>query len=422
MCRLKAKEGELFFLIVCVIITNLFGFYTYFPGGLVLYSNDYVYCGLMAFSLIVLMARIIGGKASIKNNKITYNATVFLLIMLIETIESCYCYNESFVEVAKQAIYYFTPIMAYFAFDSIDCKPTTRYIDIIIKVSIVCSIVAIMEFFCYEVLGIDFLKLTYANNLLRERGGTIRFSIGGIVYILGLVISLTRLQIKKAKKIDRVNLVLGLFHLIFIYKTRTVILYLLVTVVISILCRKKEHYYIRSFITLGAITCGILLPATFVYIKALALRIIESDVGIQVRFEAAAYFIKQVLDRIILGIGFAGDTFYSRDTRLYHQSDVGIIGDINNFGIVGLVWLISFYIILFKKVWRYNGDNTEVECISKNISIYLLISCCSISILTISTSMYIFFAYFIIKLIDSYKRIDCEKDCEKDCENNIVGN
>lgn len=73
----------------------------------------------MVFSLVVFMTRIINGKASIKNNKITYNATVFLLIMLIETMESCYCYNELFAEVAKQAIYYFTPITIYFAFDSL---------------------------------------------------------------------------------------------------------------------------------------------------------------------------------------------------------------------------------------------------------------------------------------------------------------
>lgn len=412
MSCLKVKEGELFFLIICVIITNLFGFYTYLPGGLILYSNDYLYCGLILFSLIILMARIISGKANIKKNKIMYNAILFFLIMLLEVIVSYFYYNESFVEVVKHAIYYFTPIVAYFAFDSLDCKPTIAYINIIVKVSIICSIVAILEFFCYEMLGIDLLKLTYANTLLRERGGTIRFSIGGIVYILGLIISLTRLQIKKAKKIDIVNLWLGLFQLFFIYKTRSVILYLFVTIVISILYQKKEHFYMRSIIILGATICVVTLPFTFAFIKEQALRVIESDVGILVRFEAAEYFIKQFFDRIILGIGFAGETFYSRDTRLYHQSDVGLIGDINNFGIIGFAWLISFYILLLKRVWRYNGDNAEVECISKNISIYLLISCCSISILTISTSMYIFFAYFIIKLIDTYERFDCEKDRE----------
>lgn len=124
---------------------------------------------------------------------------VLLILVLIEIVWTYHQYDQPIMLTLKEAFYYFTPVVGYFAF--LQYKDDIKYeeiLEIIVKVSLIVSLVALIAFSIYTFAGINILRLedSAATNF---RNGTIRFSLGSVVASMGVLISVTRILQKKSE-------------------------------------------------------------------------------------------------------------------------------------------------------------------------------------------------------------------------------
>ena len=137
---------------------------------------------------------------------------------------------------------------------------------------------------------------------------------------------------------------------------------------------------------------------------------LDSDVGINMRFETINFYMQQFYKHPVLGMGFIRSS--TTNTTLYgllygcgqyagyfYRDDVGIIGVINERGICGIIWYCSALILMLGQIislYRYNKKkNVWMLC----MWVYILI--CSINIIWVN-SLRITSLTIVIALVQHY--------------------
>ena len=119
------------------------------------------------------------------------------------------------------------------------------------------------------------------------------------------------------------------------------------------------------------------------YFIPLLNNLIESDYGIQIRFSTIEYYLDYFKQHWLFGAGYiSSNPYYSTYSIIvgpfgrYYPSDVGVIGLMFKSGIIGLMWLISwFYSSL--RIIRDNTNNIPAyyDLLMKLFIVFLLFSC-----------------------------------------------
>ena len=395
-------------------ITGFLGLYTYLPGGMSLYSTDVYFIYIIAFATLFGLFQILSkGKLNV-SSKYLRHSLLFVLLVLVEIVLSYLRYHQSITLVLKEASYYFVPTLCFLIFLQYRKKRNVEeHLQLIVKFSLVCSIIATILFLLYTYAHIDLAHLS-SIGASRYRNGTVRFEIGGVVLTLGIIISITRLFEKKWTQLDIWNLIIGAYQIIYINKTRSVILYLVITIILSILLQKRVHFAIRGIlIALIAILIvyAFLSPGSSDSTTTIG-GVIGIDAGIRMRFRAIEFYMGQFFEHPLLGMGFISANrdvtgwtiLYGSDGRFY-RSDVGAVGLINEFGIAGAVWAVSFIILMYKSFKKHDSLCGRVGINAVN---YIVVSLINLSFLDNNRIMIIFFLYMFAYLLDKEEHNDLQ--------------
>ena len=130
-------------------------------------------------------------------------------------------------------------------------------------------------------------------------------------------------------------------------------------------------------------------------------------IGITFRFDELNYFVRHIFDNIFFGMGIIGQrntTYYGvlhGDRHNYYLSDIGILGFICVFGIVGLglmIYLIASMIIITK-----NQHNMVIRKCDYILMYYFAMTSILTSMLDIQRIIILTFYLVIFDTINSYE-------------------
>lgn len=329
--------------------TNIFGFGQFIPGLSNLYSTDilFILLGLTGVASILF--------SFVRNKNLKFKGTftgtyfLWLLIMVLFILYSNNQYvslGQTLTYTLKEAFYFIVPIILYFAFIQYEHKgPITYFYKVIAKVSIVSGIVALVYFVMNTATGLNIFDIS------NERNGTVRFTIGYSILTFSTLLSFYRILNFKKMKCDFLNIFLGLFQIIVCSKTRMLILSFFIALFFVFLNSKFTNgkNKLNSVILFLFMITIMLILAPFVIDKMIIY--VNGDSSITARFATLEYYGDLFLQKPILGIGLVTEHksipawhVMHGEAGFFYTNDVGIVGYLITFGLVGIFWLL-FYIV-----------------------------------------------------------------------------
>ena len=401
----KASSCKIYIFLLLLCITGFIGFYRYLPGSSTLYSNDYYYITAFMVTIMFLLGRVLNNRKLKINGLFLKHGALLVLLMLVEIISTYFIVHQPIILTIKEAFYYIVPIAAYITiiqFKDINHSGFLNEVfDMIVSFSTVCSIVAIIAFLLNTYNGFNILRLNIT--LDSYRNGTLRFNVGGIVLYLGVFISIIKLIERDFSWKHIINIAVCAYQIIFINKTRTVMLYIVAVIAISILNERKLKKSIRILMWLIIVVS---IVGAFVFsdsVNTTVTSYLYSDAGFMMRLRAIEHYMNQFAQYPILGIGLISSSqdisgwqlLYGSEGRFF-RGDVGVIGLLNEFGILGLLWVVVFFLKTFKEI---KGMHDLASQICRCLLWFLLISMINLSFMDNNRCMYIFFAFAFIECI-----------------------
>ena len=328
--------------------------------------------------------------------------------MWVSGIVTAFRYGLPIFVILKESLYTIVPLMMYIAFRPLikSTKDISRMLHIIVFTGLICNLMAFVEM-TFALNGIDILKM---NVFERLRNGTPRFIIGETIIVISFFLSfciVVNRQFAMNKRLFHLcNIVLTVINLHWIIKTRTLSLYLLATVLMIPVLNKGIKKRVR--LLAGTLVAGIITTVLLSNFVPSINAIIDNDYGIQMRFSMITYYLDYFKKHWLFGAGYiSANPYYSTYSIVagplgrYYTSDVGVIGLMFRSGIIGLVWLISW----FYKSIKIIRDNTKkvpnyYDLLMKLLIIFFLFSC--INLILTDTPRFPYIALGMLIVESSY--------------------
>lgn len=369
-----SKKG-IYFSLLMLGITAFYGTNYYFSN---IYVNDFSVLVVSLLAVIVLIS------SRVFSVKTPYKWVVVLsIVTCISGVIVASMYSIPRASLIKEVCYTLSPILVYYAYRTKirNRKDLCLFLKYLCIAALICNMVSIIAF----VLSFSGIDLLHIDVFAKQRNGTVRFIVGEVVLVCGLFASVGGFidnQTKRSiKRVYFINILLTLFNFVFIAKTRTLTLYILATMfVLPIMSKdvKKKRKILFGFVALFIILFAVsseLIP----YVS----NIFNSDYGVQMRFSEIDYYWSYFKQHFFFGAGYAtsasifsNGTLESGPTGRYYTSDVGIIGLLFKRGIVGLLWLLSWFRTSYTLLKR-NISNMprHYEILIKSLGLFLMMSC-----------------------------------------------
>ena len=356
------KYQRIIWWLFCFCATGLFGLKNWIPIINQLYTTDSLYIILFVFAILLIFYNLIRTKSIYINSKMFKLHLFFFFLILIELLISIKTYvplGQSVMQTFKESFYHLTALLLCFAFMQNRNNDLKCMSDIVIKSSIICGIIASIEFISYQTIGLDILKLGSAYDI-NTRNGSIRFGVGGNIVYFAAIFSFANILNKKGKMIDGINLFLFFVQLVVFSKTRMMILSFIILFGLMLLSAKKIDI---GFRLIGIFSIIFVILFAFLKFDSIYFSIssyFEDDAGIMIRFKTIEYYWKQILEKPFFGFGFITAnrqtvtySIMSGDGGYYFRNDVGIIGFLDQFGFMGGIWYLMFLFFMLK--FGFNG-------------------------------------------------------------------
>lgn len=411
MLKNKKNYGTKFYIWITIIVgANFFGLYQILAPITQIYFTDMICLVLFPISLIYLFHNsngVIVIDYHISARTFTY---LFLLIALVEIILSGLRYREyqSGFELIKESLVPITIIVLSFAWHKAANIVAVEYIiQVLEKVAIICSVMGIVAYVLLDKFSNNFLNLDITEFSF-YRYGKPHFMIGAMVVVPALLFSAVKIINKKADSLDYVCFIFGMVHVVGIGKTRTLIVYIFITILITYVFKTNRTSAVKIVVVIMAISVYITMEASILIQNA---RIMFEDNSLVYRLEAIEYYLKQLMNHPLFGMGFISSGNVNLQSLLsgihhrFYRSDVGFIGFINQYGCIGGFWYICMIIYLFKvyKRNKYLGNNLT----NKYLGTFLLFIVLSSTNLSAFDSFRIIY-YPILFLLVSEKEDDVD--------------
>lgn len=367
--------------LIIIISSSFFGFYNVLPKVIDAYFTDAIALLLILISLFFSLIYFIADKFRFsKNSIIDLFAWSFGIYVIVEVLISHFKYSSSqdFTMTIKEAIVFIAPIIVYLQLrKNINNKECLDYlISVMIKVSLICSIVAIMAFLLYQNAGLNILKqdVNGASFIRNNRG---HFMVGSMVVLPATILLWSRIITSKRNIVNVIILLVNLFHIIYIGQTRMIIFITLLTMLISFVFSIKKSRTFKLLIIIPLLICFILLEIQDIYSN---FETLMGDNSVTYRLSGIDYYVKQLGDYPIFGMGFISTKnvelshlLYGPD-HIFYRTDVGFIGFINCFGILGGIWYIAILLYFIKLLMKKKPVNSLIYSYCFSIVLFIIFS------------------------------------------------
>lgn len=387
---MKIKKESIYLLIIFFIIFfNEKCFYL-----LDLNSSLWIYL-LVIISIILIILNI----NLIFKNRYRFILFIFTFLVLnfIEICMTTLKFGQPFSMALGRYKYLFI-FIAYIPISVILKKIKIEKLKImIINLGTLLSILYIIQAMIYP-------KLIIFNMYYMERADRIRFYTGSYFIIISILLNFSFL-LHNFKKKYFVYLIIQIFMLIFVSQTRSSIAILFITFIGTLLIYIRNFNWkkVSKILMIVVLIIIIIMP----YISSLVSSINDSlfnkysDNGsISIRIDAQKYMIDKIKENPLLGVGMYDNAYQEAGSITgsaykYYVADVGIVGFVFQYGILGLLIFMYLWIkmiILTYKIYKRKKENSlyyimfllyntiilPFNCILNidNCIIYLIITLC----------------------------------------------
>lgn len=341
--------------------------------GLLLTSLDYQKSNII-IALICIVFLFFKSEFFRKNTyTFRFDIVIFISLVIAEIFISNFVYAQGIVACIKAGIYYFAILLYYVITYKDKERNTIRYTKKwCIYLSIVISLILIAQYFIYNKFMITFIGLDLSR---AYRMGGVRIGEGSYFISVGIILTLSKILNKNARYTFKefvfyvTALGLELFYIIFVAKTRSVLMIVGISMLFMVFLCSGGIKMKLQVLALSIISVFVLLNSS-VFKDYVSLSETESY-STQIRLEALDFYLDQVKDHRILGTGL----IYEKDNHdalsyllhgeegRYFKSDIGIVGMYNTFGVCGIAWYT--YIIL--RFWRNLHKKRRERVLSNNL-------------------------------------------------------
>lgn len=404
--------------IVVLLIASICRYFAIFRTSKVIYSGDLVSLSVIfitAIAIVLTNGKILTSKYIGEYSFWISLTLVMWVTQLIHSTIAYHKYGQTFFQVLSVGYLTLSVLMLYvLAYYQEHIEPIDYLKNIIVSAALAVSIISVAQVYLYK-FGIIFLDVgTVTTNDIRN--GTLRFRLGQGIVPFALYITLLEAIYEPRNRIK--NLIFSLIYiscLSYAVKTRSLNLCIIITLYLILLFYLKKRTTKVLLIMIGATSLALLIKTGTLYDYFTGL---SKDVGVNMRFNTIRFFWNEFLEHPILGMGYIkastasprlltllmGPLYYGK-YRYYYRSDVGIVGMLNENGIVGALWYAMALFILFKQsIYLYKKKARKYTwCIAATLHITL----CSINLIfTNSIPLFV----LIMALINHYYFVEkCPK-------------
>ena len=327
-------------LINYVFATGLFGFY-----GFSIKNHDII--GALSLLFIVFF----GFNAKLKTYKKFKPLLIGLLsLVIIDIIVSHYSYNQSIIYSLRAVRLFLIAIPLVFLFQ--DFVVTRSNNKLVSKrfILIISLIIIVVHYYVFLTNNLTLIKSVE----ILTRFGSARFLISsGTVLFLILFFSQNK---TKLFSIENIMFILLLGIILFISKTRAIILALILLFVLKVLYKiyKKNVKYLFQVLILSSIIF-ILFNKPILEYYTIFTDYLEEDIysdkgNVSIRNEALVfYFDKMENIDFVFGRGIENKLVSKKYEERLTLADIGLFKVIYNHGVIGLVLVVSFFVSFYRK-------------------------------------------------------------------------
>ena len=386
----KTRALRIYIAIIGFCMSGFFGFDKYLPFHNLVYIVTYIHLAIFLINTIVLFLFLIK-KKKLKIYHFMHLCTMWLLIVLAEVVQTYIRYHQPISYTMIEALFLLNPLMSVLCFCQFGITYSDEEIicDTFVAISTITNFISTLAFVLYQYYGNDILLL--GNNAM-FRNGSVRIIIGEMLIYPMIMISISRLIEKKHNIIDILNIVFGLFSVVFVARTRAVMIGIVLAILLYILVRKDLNIYLRILIVTTVTVLLVVFVLSYSGILNQISLYLNSDWGILRRYDTVKFYLNQFYHYPLLGMGLLGGSKNLPFSELlfgpygvYYRGDVGAIGFINAYGIIGLLWLI----MLFKNLIQ-TGINYKKNGYLIIITLYCAVTMVSLDFMNSNRSMYLF--------------------------------
>ena len=341
-----------------------------------------------------------------KRKKYRYKFIVIFPIIL--AITSSYMglkvYNQPFILGFIPQRFFILTYLLYFPIKKmIDCnKKNIDYIkNVLIYIGTIELVLFIAQYFLID-------KVVYLFVRISSRFGETRLPIESFLLLILPFILINEIFNKRNIKRNYFLLGLNLFYIVFVIKTRMVILGIVCTLSLLIFVYKKGSNKILVILLLIVFAIiGVNTDIGKSYLRSVSKEYRHNDVNSLVRKEAQTFYIIETSKSPLLGRGFV-NTKWSNATKIsmydkgYYFNDNGIIGFYYLYGLSGVLWVGNVFFIIFSH---------GCKIVKKNGNYYFLAYAINSIIICITFFTWYFqqgalYLLFTLVLIDEYKQTE----------------
>lgn len=307
----------------------------------------------------------------VKKIHFTTDIALFLILIGISTWYSYSQYSPRFNEILIPLFAYLS-IILYFPLRRVLLSDYESFVKIITIFNVIACLILIAQYFYYEINTNLFLSIYefYRSGQTAIRNNHLRITYLGTVISLSAVLSIGQLFSNKSKKIHFFNLFLSFIYFFVVSQTRMYVFALLGVIAFQynkLFSKNRNNILGILFWILFGIIMFFSLGLND-YILAMLKPILDgsyvSNGSYYARIESIEYFYSVLKNKPILGLGLFDPDLGSPYYYLVHSltghamyTDVGILGNIAQFGFPMSIW---FLIVMFKmyKIKKIVSDNT----------------------------------------------------------------
>lgn len=292
-----------------------------------------------------------------------YNIAVLIslvLMIIFSIIRSIYLFPLDVTLILKLYIQWFG-ILIYFPLSVYIYRDKEFFLKLFLIINLLFIAIISYQVFSYSKTSNLFLDKQYFFDALTRteklnfRNDTLRITSASILVTVSLLISATEFFKKNNQYFNLLNIICSFFYIYYVVQTRALTFLILIALIIYLFIKDYQNhslkgYFIRLIIFLGIV---FIIVITKSYNLILDTYNDVSDVNNQIssyaRLGAVEYYKTVIINNPLFGNGiYIGDIgtasyYLARGAQgLFYYDDVGLIGNMAQFGFMSVVVLIIY--------------------------------------------------------------------------------
>lgn len=392
-CRMNLKirkfnKFELLF--IAYILLEVRFFYLISFGGL---DNIFSYKNklLMAITVVLGFGFILfTTKFRIRLTSINIWCILFVFYAILEALRNYFSYNLNFNQFFIASHGYITLLLAVALSSYKGKKDLSKFvINTVLYCSLILSLLFVLQAYIYNSFGMSFLHITEYTSFsqIEIRSFGIRLTAPSTLIVFSTIMSwgyiMGSQKSWRENKMHLLNFFTGLFYVIYTCQTRVVTAMSILTILLTWGMSKSGRKYsiFNRIIILVMSIIAIISPNYFA-------DYFDSSTGsVYARLYAYDHFLSAFKSNPLFGIGLLpDDKTNSIISEVLHGklgyanlTDVGVTGFLAQFGIIGIIFLITFIYLTIRNLKNCEIKETKYWMVKASL-IYMLVTCTTLSV------------------------------------------